>query len=172
MVYFWEDEKKNQQQVLSDLASTTKGVNYIAELCLSTHTTDSKLRVCSFWTQASKTHLACIHFGDFAILTAVYIVPAVGASSYVPKILWCQQIKLNPGCFWFRIPFLPQCSKGLGLLDKVLDLKVVFPYSIILETWEQPLVCPYHVEKTCFLLKFSNQNTFFLQIIGCSHVYT
>ena len=113
-----EEGKKNQQQVLSDLASTTKGVNYIAELCLSTHTTDSKLRVCSFWTQASKTHLACIHFGDFAILTAVYIVPAVGASSYVPKILWCQQIKLNPGCFWFRIPFLPQFSKDLGVLDK------------------------------------------------------
>ena len=40
-----EEGKKNQQQVLSDLASTTKGVNYIAELCLSTHTTDSKLRV-------------------------------------------------------------------------------------------------------------------------------
>ena len=114
---FLRRRKKNQQQVLSDLASTTKGVNYIAELCLSTHTTDSKLRVCSFWTQASKTHLACIHFGDFAILTAVYIVPAVGASSYVPKILWCQQIKLNPGCFWFRIPFLPQFSKGLGILD-------------------------------------------------------
>ena len=74
---FLRRRKKNQQQVLSDLASTTKGVNYIAELCLSTHTTDSKLRVCSFWTQASKTHLACIHFGDFAILTAVYIVRAV-----------------------------------------------------------------------------------------------
>ena len=102
--------RKKNQQVLSDLASTTKGVNYIAELCLSTHTTDSKLRVCSFWTQASKTHLACIHFGDFAILTAVYIVPTVRASSYVPKILWCQQIKLNLGCFWFRIPFLPQFS--------------------------------------------------------------
>ena len=41
-------ENKNQQQVLSDLASTTKGVNYIPEPCLSTHRTDSKLRVWSY----------------------------------------------------------------------------------------------------------------------------
>ena len=116
---FLRRQKKNQQQVLSDLASTTKGVNYIAELCLSTHTTDSKLRVCSFWTQASKTHLACIHFGDFAILTAVYIVPAVGASSYVPKILWCQQIKINPGCSDLECHFCHNFQKVYGyILDK------------------------------------------------------
>ena len=50
MEYFWKKKKKenkNQQQVLSDLASTTKGVNYIPEPCLSTHRTDSKLRVWS-----------------------------------------------------------------------------------------------------------------------------
>ena len=44
----------------------------------------------------------------------------------------------------------------------IFALKVVQTKSIILQTREQLLVCPFHVEKNVFLLKFSNKTTFFL----------